>query len=190
MELPPGKLERKLVGGKGVLEELLRELRGGKFNGRVHTTVYRGEDQADGILLLQNGKEVIAGHLVGEIAITGRDAVREIARDSLSDNCVVEVRSYDHKTSHVNIPQLAGTFPEAKLDRTPGHGPASAPAARGDVPGGQARRAPRLRRDLRGRRARGGGAEEGAHAGVQRGARARAVDSGAGGGAVQEEVGA
>ncbi len=68
--------------------------------------------------------------------------------------------------------------------------PREHPAARGDVPGVQDRRRPRLRRDLRGRGARGGGAEEGAHAGVQGGARARAGDPREGGRAVQEEVAA
>src|SRR2546427_3630482 len=123
MDLPPGKLERNLPGGKGVLAGLLDELRDGAFNGMIHTSVYRGDDAADGILLFRNGKEILAGHLMGEGATNGPGAVREIARDSLSDNCIVEVRSYDYKTSHINIPQLADSFPEAKLDEVPTYGP-------------------------------------------------------------------
>ncbi|HYS71910.1 MAG TPA: hypothetical protein VEM95_05765, partial [Thermoplasmata archaeon] len=64
MELPPGKLERNLPGGRGVLAGLLKDLRNGDFNGMIHTSVYRGEDPADGILLFRNGKEILAGHLL------------------------------------------------------------------------------------------------------------------------------
>ena len=122
MDLPPGKLEKNLPGGKGVLAALVDEAHDGAFNGMIHTSVYRGDDPADGVLLLRNGREILAGHLLGETATNGPDALREIARDSLHDNCVVEVRSYDYKTSHINIPQLADSFPEAKVDVAPDYG--------------------------------------------------------------------
>jgi len=67
MELPPGKLEKNLPGGKGVLAALLKELRNGEFNGMIHTPIHRGDTSADGVLL-RNGKEIIAGHPAGETA--------------------------------------------------------------------------------------------------------------------------
>ncbi|MBI4416715.1 MAG: hypothetical protein HY557_07010, partial [Euryarchaeota archaeon] len=118
MELPPGKLKRKLAGGKGVLDELLRELRTDAFNGFVRTSVYRGDAPADGVLVFQNGREILAGHR-GPEPRNGSGAVPEIARDSLSDNGVIEVHSYDYKTSHISVPQLAETFPEARLPEVP-----------------------------------------------------------------------
>ena len=71
MELAPGKLEKNLPGGKGVLAALLKEFRNCEFNGMIHTSVYRGDDAADGILLFRNGKEIVAGHLAGRNATNG-----------------------------------------------------------------------------------------------------------------------
>ncbi len=118
MELPPGKLERRLPGGLGVLADVIRDLHKGKFTGAIRSSVYRGEDEANGALVFRRGREVLAGHH-GSGETYGLDAVREIVRDSLSDNCILEVRTYDHGSSHVRVPQLVDTFPEARLDSVP-----------------------------------------------------------------------
>jgi len=80
MELAPGKLEKNLPGGKGVLAALLKEFRNCEFNGMIHTSVYRGDDAADGILLFRNGKEIVAGHLAGRNATNGARRASHAAR--------------------------------------------------------------------------------------------------------------
>jgi hypothetical protein len=102
MELPPGKTLESLFGGRDALLELLDRLGEENLTGFVRTSHFRDDVPSEGTIVFHKGSVVMADHR-SEGYVAGIDSVKEILRDSLDKDCLMEV--------HDKRPSLGRQFP-------------------------------------------------------------------------------
>jgi hypothetical protein len=118
MELPPGKTVESLFGGRDVLVNLLDSLNQHNLTGFVRTSLFRDDVRFEGMMVFHKGSAVMADHK-SDSHLLGVDSIKEILRDSLDEDCVLEVHSYDYKSSMISVPHLAGNYPDAAVSDLP-----------------------------------------------------------------------
>ena len=118
MELPPGKTLESLFGGHDVLLGLLDRLGDENLTGFVRTSRFRDEVPAEGTIVFHKGSVVMVDHN-SDHYLAGIDSVKEVLRDSLDEDCVMEVHSYDYRSSMISVPHLAGNYPDTAVSVLP-----------------------------------------------------------------------
>src|SRR3990172_11181715 len=114
MEVPPGRLERSLSGGKDALAALLTEAAERRLNGLLATSRTREDVPARGVLVFHKGNGSLASHSWRE-ELDGPAAIRAIVRDAIRGDAAPELRAYDHRGSSIRIDQLEGAHPPAPI---------------------------------------------------------------------------
>ncbi|MCK5024486.1 MAG: hypothetical protein KAR56_02600, partial [Thermoplasmata archaeon] len=122
VKLPSGRILKTLFGGEKSLSEALETLSIGKLDGLIKTSFTRDGEASLGQLVTRKGKPYLAIHDSGA-EIFGEEALYEIARDSVNDDCIIEVRSYSYKSSSISVTHLgeshtSGILGEIDVDST------------------------------------------------------------------------
>ncbi len=114
VKLPSGRILKTLFGGESGLTDALDALAAGKLDGLVKTSFTRDGRPSIGQLVTRKGKPYLAIHEAGDI-LYGEEAIYELARDSVSEDCIVEVRSYSYKSSSISATHLGDSHPSGLL---------------------------------------------------------------------------
>ena len=114
VKLPSGRILKTLFGGEKALSEALETLSLGKLDGLVKTSFTRDGGASVGYLVTRKGKPYLAVH-DSNIELMGEEALFEIARDSVNDDCIIEVRSYSYKSSSISATHLGDSHPSGIL---------------------------------------------------------------------------
>ncbi|MCK4266560.1 MAG: hypothetical protein KAX31_04710, partial [Thermoplasmata archaeon] len=114
VRLPGGRIVRTLFGGEDALDTAIGYLETGKIDGLVKTSFTRNGEASVGNLVMRKGRPFLALYDDAE-EMSGEDALYEIARDSVNEDCVIEVRSYSYKSSSVSVSHMGDTHPDALL---------------------------------------------------------------------------
>src|SRR4030066_334508 len=118
MEVPPGRLERSLSGGKDALAALLTEAAERRLNGLLATSRTREDVPARGVLVFHKGNGSLASHS-WRGGLAGAPAVPARVRGASREDAALELRSYDHRGSSIRMDQLESAHPEARIDGLP-----------------------------------------------------------------------
>ncbi len=121
VKLPSGRLVRTLFGGEGALKTAVGYLETGTIDGLVKSSFSRDGGPSIGYLVTRKGKAYLAIH-ESDRELYGEEALYEVARDSMHDDCIIEVRSYSYKSSSVSVNHLGETNPDALFGHEPDTG--------------------------------------------------------------------
>ncbi len=92
VKLPSGRIVRTLFGGEDALRTAMGYLETGSIDGLVKTSFTRNGGASVGYLVTKKGQPYLASHESDE-ELFGDDALFELARDSINEDCIIEVRS-------------------------------------------------------------------------------------------------
>jgi chromosomal replication initiator protein DnaA len=111
VKLPKGKIAKTESGGPDKLKGIFGELQGQSFSGYLELNLAQNEGAAKSQIVLKEGAPVLSEHDSPNGTISGMDAVKLLIRDSLDENCSIEVHS-----DIENVDMLLTFFSKAKVD--------------------------------------------------------------------------
>jgi chromosomal replication initiator protein DnaA len=111
LKLPKGKIAKTESGGPDKLKGMFGELQGQSFSGYLELNLAKDEGAAIAQMVLKEGAPVLSEYESPQGTVSGMDAVKLLIKDSLNENCSIEVHSEIE-----NVDMLLTFFSKAKVD--------------------------------------------------------------------------
>ncbi|MEE9506838.1 MAG: hypothetical protein V3V98_06815, partial [Thermoplasmata archaeon] len=111
-------MEETSFGGPGVLRDFLERIKDSEITGTLRVSAMRENVQSIGSIVFKGGHCALALHDYFGPLYSG-EALKEIMRDSIKDESIIELHSYDYKSSTISIGHIKESHPSAVINELP-----------------------------------------------------------------------